>query len=96
VRSEGQYGSQALIADEYMAALLSSFGRSLRHDRRATECPQRKLAHDAGLSGKAVLSLELGHSRDANLSTLARLACALNGDMLEMLTRYRTEPDGTR
>jgi transcriptional regulator with XRE-family HTH domain len=85
-----------LNADEYVIALLSSFGKSLRHDRRAIELGQLKLARDAGLSGKVVGSLELGRSRDANLSSLTRLASALNGDVTEMLTRYRPEPAGSR
>jgi hypothetical protein len=100
MRESYRDGRQALsAADERVATLLYSFRKSLLHDRRAIDppCPQLKLAQDASLrSVKAVASLERGRSRDANLSTLVRLASALNGDVIEMLTRYRTEPAGSR
>jgi transcriptional regulator with XRE-family HTH domain len=87
----------AAVHDEHMAAaLLASFGKSVRRDRRLIECSQRDLARQAKLSIKALGELERGQQTDAMFSTLVRLARALGRDLPEMLMEVRAEPTGSQ
>jgi transcriptional regulator with XRE-family HTH domain len=79
------------VPDAHAAALLSSFGKALRKDRRAAECPQDELARRAELTSKTVRLLEHGQI-DARLSTLCKVAKGLGGDLFEMLQRFPPDP----
>lgn len=78
--------------DALALAFVTSFGRSLRFDRRAVERSQGSIAAQAALTKKIVVELESGKAPDARISTLTRLALALGNDPIEMMQRFRPGP----
>lgn len=62
-----------------MASPQQTFARNLRRERERAGLSQEALADDAGLHRNAVALLEAGR-RDVKLSTVAKLAKALDTD----------------
>jgi transcriptional regulator with XRE-family HTH domain len=76
----------------HKAALQTRFGDSLRAHRRAAGLSQERLAFVSGLHRTEISLLERG-ARDPRLSTIARLARALDMDAATLLSRSGP-PDG--
>jgi transcriptional regulator with XRE-family HTH domain len=58
----------------------------IRAERKAKQLTQQELAHRAGMSLRAYISLELGEALDPHISTLRRIASGLDLPVEELLT----------